>query len=162
MRTTQRFAGRTMIVTGAAQGIGRGVAMSAAAEGASVVLVDRATLVEEVAAEILAAGGTALSVNADLETYAGAQAMVATATAAFGHVDILINNVDGTIWAKPYEHYAEAEIEAEIRRSLFPTLWGAARCCRAWSSAAPASSSTCRRLRRVASIACPTRRPKEA
>lgn len=50
--------------------------------------------------------------------------MVATATAAFGHVDILINNVGGTIWAKPYEHYAEAEIEAEIRRSLFPTLWG--------------------------------------
>ncbi|MGX0620749.1 dihydroxycyclohexadiene carboxylate dehydrogenase [Cupriavidus metallidurans] len=124
MRTTQRFAGRTMIVTGAAQGIGRGVAMSAAAEGANVVLVDRATLVEEVAAGILAAGGAALSVNADLETYAGAQAMVATATAAFGHVDILINNVGGTIWAKPYEHYAEAEIEAEIRRSLFPTLWG--------------------------------------
>ena len=33
----------------------------------------------------------------------------------------------GTIWAKPYEHYEETQIEAEIRRSLFPTLW----CCRA-------------------------------
>jgi len=89
-----------------------------------VVLVDRAALVEEVTAEILATGGTAISVNADLETFAGAQAMVAAATAAFGPVDILINNVGGTIWAKPYEHYAENEIEAEIRRSLFPTLWG--------------------------------------
>ena len=42
-------------------------------------------------------------------------------------IDILINNVGGTIWAKPYAHYAEPEIEAEIRRSLFPTMW----CCRA-------------------------------
>ncbi|WP_019448953.1 1,6-dihydroxycyclohexa-2,4-diene-1-carboxylate dehydrogenase [Cupriavidus sp. BIS7] len=124
MRKTQRFAGRTMIVTGAAQGIGRGVAVTAAAEGANVVLVDRATLVEEVAAEIVAGGGTAISINADLETFAGAQAMVAAAIAAFGRVDILVNNVGGTIWAKPYEHYAEVEIEAEIRRSLFPTLWG--------------------------------------
>ena len=44
-----------------------------------------------------------------------------------GRIDILVNNVGGTIWAKPYAHYEEAEIEAEIRRSLFPTLW----CCRA-------------------------------
>jgi dihydroxycyclohexadiene carboxylate dehydrogenase len=42
-------------------------------------------------------------------------------------VDILINNVGGTIWAKPFEFYEEAQIEAEVRRSLFPTLW----CCRA-------------------------------
>jgi len=124
MRNVQRFAGRTMIVTGAAQGIGRGVAIAAAAEGANVVLVDRAALVEEVTAQILAMGGTAIAVNADLETFAGAQAMVAAAIAAFGRVDILVNNVGGTIWAKPYEHYAENEIEAEIRRSLFPTLWG--------------------------------------
>ena len=45
----------------------------------------------------------------------------------FGRIDILVNNVGGTIWAKPYAEYAEAQIEAEIRRSLFPTLW----CCRA-------------------------------
>ena len=124
MATTSRFAGRTMIVTGAAQGIGQGLAVRAAAEGANVVLVDRATLVEEVAAGIVAAGGVAISVNADLETFDGARRMVAAAIEAFGAVDILVNNVGGTIWAKPYEHYAEAEIEAEIRRSLFPTLWG--------------------------------------
>ena len=45
----------------------------------------------------------------------------------FGRIDILVNNVGGTIWTKPFEHYAENEIEAEVRRSLFPTLW----CCRA-------------------------------
>ena len=52
---------------------------------------------------------------------------MAYAVAEFGRIDILINNVGGTIWAKPYEHYQEEEIEAEVRRSLFPTLW----CCRA-------------------------------
>jgi dihydroxycyclohexadiene carboxylate dehydrogenase len=45
----------------------------------------------------------------------------------FGRIDILVNNVGGTIWAKPYAEYEETQIEAEIRRSLFPTLW----CCRA-------------------------------
>lgn len=45
----------------------------------------------------------------------------------FGRLDILVNNVGGTLWAKPYQHYAEDEIEAELRRSLLPTLW----CCRA-------------------------------
>jgi len=39
----------------------------------------------------------------------------------------VVNNVGGTIWAKPFEHYREHEIEAEVRRSLFPTLW----CCHA-------------------------------
>jgi dihydroxycyclohexadiene carboxylate dehydrogenase len=63
----------------------------------------------------------------DLETWAGASALTARAIEDFGRIDILVNNVGGTIWAKPYQEYEEAEIEAEIRRSLFPTLW----CCRA-------------------------------
>ncbi|CAJ93061.1 Cis-1,2-dihydroxycyclohexa-3 5-diene-1-carboxylate dehydrogenase [Cupriavidus necator H16] len=127
MRTATRFAGKAMIVTGAAQGIGRGVAQAAAAEGASVVLVDRSALVDEVAAQIVAAGGQAIAVHADLERYAGATQMAQAAEAAFGRIDILVNNVGGTIWAKPFQAYEEDQIEAEIRRSLFPTLW----CCRA-------------------------------
>jgi dihydroxycyclohexadiene carboxylate dehydrogenase len=47
--------------------------------------------------------------------------------AHFVRIDILINNVGGTIWTKPYAKYEEAQIQAEISRSLFPTLW----CCRA-------------------------------
>ena len=65
--------------------------------------------------------------NVDLETYAGACELAATALREFGRIDVLVNNVGGTIWAKPYQEYEEAQIEAEIRRSLFPTLW----CCRA-------------------------------
>lgn len=117
-----------MVVTGAAQGIGRATALRAAREGASLLLVDRADLVHEVAGEITAVRDTpVLAVTADLETYAGAQTAMSRAMERFGRIDILINTVGGTIWAKPYGDYQEAEIEAEIRRSLFPTLW----CCRA-------------------------------
>lgn len=119
-----RFAGKAAIVTGAAQGIGREVALRLAREGARVALVDRSELVEQVCGE---AGDNAIAVTADLETFAGATAAVERARAAFGRVDILVNNVGGTIWAKPFAEYDEAQIEAEVRRSLFPTLW----CCRA-------------------------------
>lgn len=122
-----RFLGKVMVVTGAAQGIGANVAARAAAEGAQVVLVDRAVFVSEVADAIVADGGEALAVNADLETFEGAQAAMAAAIERFGRIDILVNNVGGTIWAKPYADYAPEEIEKEVRRSLFPTLW----CCRA-------------------------------
>jgi dihydroxycyclohexadiene carboxylate dehydrogenase len=119
-----RFKNKVMIVTGAAQGIGRGVALAAAREGARLVLADRSPLVHEVAQEI---GEDVIAVEADLETWSGATTLAARALADYGRIDILINNVGGTIWAKPYQEYEEAEIEAEIRRSLFPTLW----CCRA-------------------------------
>ena len=117
-----RFSGKIAAVTGAAQGIGRAVALRLAAEGASVALIDRSRLVEEVRFET---GGFAI--EADLETFDGAVTAIQAAVTHFGRVDILINNVGGTIWAKPYAEYEAEQIEAEIRRSLFPTLW----CCRA-------------------------------
>jgi len=119
-----RFAGKVALITGAAQGIGREVALRLAREGAHVALVDRSALVTEVGAE---AGSQALAINADLETYVGATSAVDQTLTRFDRIDILVNNVGGTIWTKPYAEYEEAQIEAEIRRSLFPTLW----CCRA-------------------------------
>jgi dihydroxycyclohexadiene carboxylate dehydrogenase len=127
MTHAQRFQDKVVLVTGAAQGIGRGVAQAIAAEGGQVLAVDRSDIVDEVVAHIRESGGVAAAAQGDLETYAGAQHAVAQCLARFGRVDVLINNVGGTIWAKPYEHYEEQQIEAEIRRSLFPTLW----CCRA-------------------------------
>lgn len=127
MSRPARFTGKVAVVTGSAQGIGEAVALGMAAEGARLVLADRSALLEEVRAEIAGTGGEVFALNADLETYAGAQEVMAAARERFGRIDILVNNVGGTIWAKPFEDYAEAEIVAEINRSLFPTLW----CCRA-------------------------------
>lgn len=127
MSKSPRFYDQVVIVTGAAQGIGRGVALQVAAEGAKVVLADRSSYLEEVQAEITAQAGQAISVFADLESYAGAEQVVQAAIDHYGKVDVLINNVGGAIWMKPFDAFSEQEIVQEINRSLFPTLW----CCRA-------------------------------
>ncbi|NWD74886.1 1,6-dihydroxycyclohexa-2,4-diene-1-carboxylate dehydrogenase [Pseudomonas gingeri] len=116
-----RFKDKVALVTGAAQGIGRRVAERLLEEGAWLVAVDRSELVHELRGE------RTLSLTADLEQYAGCTEVMGAAHQRFGRIDILVNNVGGTIWAKPFEHYQESEIEAEVRRSLFPTLW----CCHA-------------------------------
>lgn len=115
-----RFAGKALVVTGAAQGIGRSVALRAAAEGGQVLFVDRADFVDEVAAE---GGKDCHAFIGDLETHGGAVAAMAEAARLFGRIDILINNVGGAIRMRPYDAFEPVQIEAEIRRSLFPTLW---------------------------------------
>lgn len=119
--SAQRFEGKVMVVTGAAQGIGRGVALRAAAEGAKVLFVDRADFVSEVAAE--AVGADTAGFIADLETYEGAASTMAFALERFGRIDILVNGVGGAIRMRPYAEFEPAQIDAEIRRSLMPTLY---------------------------------------
>ncbi|MFM0128796.1 benzoate diol dehydrogenase BenD [Paraburkholderia sediminicola] len=119
--STQRFAGKVMVVTGAAQGIGRAVALRAATEGGKVLFVDRADFVSEVAAE--ASGAETAGFVADLETYEGAASAMAFAARKFGGIDILINGVGGAIRMRPFAEFEPEQIDAEIRRSLMPTLY---------------------------------------
>ncbi|MGI6873064.1 benzoate 1,2-dioxygenase electron transfer component BenC [Amycolatopsis sp. 3B14] len=115
-----RFDGKVVVVTGAAQGIGERVARRISAEGGTVVLADRADLVTDVADELT---GEALPVLADLETWAGAQAVAEAALARYGRIDVLVNNVGGAIWFKPFTEFTPDQIDAEIRRSLMTTLY---------------------------------------
>ena len=124
----RRFEGKVAVVTGAAQGIGRATALRLAAEGASVVIGDRVQAqAERVESEVRALGADCRLVLADLENWGGAERLMREAHAAYGRIDLAVHNVGGTIWAKPYHEYPIDQIEKEVQRTLWPTLW----CCRA-------------------------------
>jgi NAD(P)-dependent dehydrogenase (short-subunit alcohol dehydrogenase family) len=87
------LAGQVAVVSGAGQGLGRALALGFAGAGATVVLVARsAEKLDGVAAEIAAAGGSALAVPADVRDEASVEALRERVAAEAGPVDILINN----------------------------------------------------------------------
>ena len=122
----RRLKGKVCIVTGAGQGIGRATARRLGQEGATVVVADR---VEQGASQTLSElqehGVEAMTALVDLAAFAGAQSLMQQTVAAYGRIDVLVNNVGGTIWIKPYHLYTEDEVKLELERSLHPTLW----CC---------------------------------
>lgn len=119
-----RFQDKVVAITGAAQGIGRQTAEQAAREGARLLLIDRSRYVHELTATLAESGCDVLALEADLEQWASTEQVFAEGVAHFGRLDVLINNIGGTIWARPFAEYQPQQIEQEIRRSLFPTLWG--------------------------------------
>lgn len=120
----KRFSGKVMVITGAAQGIGKGVALRAAEEGARLVLIDRAEYLDDVCSVLRRDGHDVIAIHADLELWEQTESAMRQAHAHFGQIDILVNNVGGAIWTRPFAAYTPVQIEAEVQRSLFPTLWG--------------------------------------
>ncbi len=101
-----RFENKTVLITGAGQGIGRAYAHEFAKAGAAVVIADlNIEKAQAVAAEILAENGKALAVKVDVSDDKSTTEMVAQAVKAFGTVDVLINNaaVFSTLKMKPFE-----------------------------------------------------------
>jgi len=90
----RRLEGRVAMVTGGANGIGRGCALRFAREGAALAVIDReADTLAEMSAEVEAAGGAIFTRAADCTDPDAAAAFVAEAEERFGRVDILLNNV---------------------------------------------------------------------
>ena len=94
----KRFEGKVAIVTGASRGIGAGIVLRLAQEGAAVVINHRNSPegAEAVAEQVRAAGGQALVVQGDVSQADEAQRLVEQTMAAFGKVDVLVNNAGTT------------------------------------------------------------------
>jgi len=122
----RRLKDKVCIVTGAGQGIGRATARRLGEEGGKVVVADRIDQgATEAVMELGESGVEATKILVDVSTFAGAQELVRATLVAYGRIDVLVNNVGGTIWIKPYHLYTEDEVKLELERSLYPTLW----CC---------------------------------
>jgi 2-hydroxycyclohexanecarboxyl-CoA dehydrogenase len=107
------------IVTGAGQGIGRGIAQKLAAEGATVVVTDvNETTANQTAAAI---GGSAIGMPADVTSNESVQAMVAQVKEQFGRIDVLVNNA-GWDKAGPFLDSDESDWERVIAINLYGVL----------------------------------------
>lgn len=88
-----RLSGKTAIITGAARGIGKAIALKYAAEGSNLVICDlNLDGVEQTAAQARALGVEVLTSETDVTSRPALQAMVDAAVAHFGTVEILVNN----------------------------------------------------------------------
>ncbi|WP_341305096.1 NAD(P)-dependent oxidoreductase [Pseudomonas sp. TMP25] len=92
--------GKTLFITGASRGIGREIALKAAADGANIVIAAKSAephsklpgTIHSVAAEVEAAGGKALALQLDVRDEVAVNAAIAKAAEHFGGIDVLINN----------------------------------------------------------------------
>ena len=102
--------GKVALVTGASRGIGAGIALELAREGADLVICARQSPpLDETAHAIAALGRQVMAVPADVSTAAGVQAVVDAARAMFGRVDVLVNNVGGAPGGGCFMYLSDAE-----------------------------------------------------
>jgi 3-oxoacyl-[acyl-carrier protein] reductase len=124
----QSLAGRSVIVTGASKGIGRGIALRFAAAGCAVLVVSRKFAeAAAVVREITAAGGRAQACAADVTQADETAAMAAAASAAFGRLDILCANA-GIFPAAKLGEMTAADFDAVLGTNLKGTFLSVTAC----------------------------------
>jgi glucose 1-dehydrogenase len=117
--------GRVALITGASRGIGRGCAIEMAKLGADVVVNYRShpSDAEDVVSQVRALGRRAVAVGADVSTREGVDRLIGESLAAFGQIDILLNNAYRSI-RKPLLTLTDDEVAA----TWDTTLWSVFRC----------------------------------
>ncbi|WP_374529738.1 SDR family NAD(P)-dependent oxidoreductase [Novosphingobium sp.] len=115
-----RLSGRTALITGAGEGIGKGIARRFASEGAAVIVAefDNATGAA-CAAEIVAEGGAARYIPVDVTDKASVLAMMEAA----GPVDILVNNAWRGSGVARFENKTDAQLDTALRMGPYAAHW---------------------------------------
>jgi 3-oxoacyl-[acyl-carrier protein] reductase len=118
-----KLKGKTAVITGASKGIGAGIAVAFAREGANVVVnyARSASDAEKVSAEVKQAGGKSLVVQADVSKQADVDKLFAATTKEFGKVDILVNNA-GVYEFAPIQEVTEASYRRQFDLNVLGTL----------------------------------------
>src|SRR5699024_965457 len=121
--TNMRLKDKVAIVTGAARGLGKGIAKKLAEEGAKVVIADMAGA-EEAAAEINQEGGTASAFQVNVSKQSEMQALVQYAVDTYGTLDIMVNNAginrDGMLHKMPAENW-DTVIAVDLTGAFYGT-----------------------------------------
>jgi len=116
--------GKVAIVTGAGQGIGRGVALALAKEGVPVVVADiREAACQTTANEIKAIGARALPVTCDVSRRDQVKAVVAAAVKEFGTVDILVNVAQAMRNDVPFQDTTDEDMQLALGTGLMGTFY---------------------------------------
>jgi NAD(P)-dependent dehydrogenase (short-subunit alcohol dehydrogenase family) len=107
-----KLEGKVALITGAGQGVGRGIALAMAAEGAAIAVLGRTkSKCDVVVGEIEARGGTAISVRCDVESRADVDTAVAEVIGSLGRIDILVNNAQTLVY-RTVRRFTEEEMDS--------------------------------------------------
>jgi glucose 1-dehydrogenase len=125
-RTGRRLEGKTALITGSSRGIGRGIALRFAQEGADIVInyVGSRQAAEEALADVEAAGARGVLLQADISSTVAVSQLIDDSVAAFGALDILVNNAGIEVHA-PFWEVSEADFDkvmsVNVKGAFFAT-----------------------------------------
>jgi len=115
--------GKTVVITGSSRGIGRSIALAAAAEGANVVVSSRtAAAVQPVVDAITRAGGSASGMACDVTSESDLEALLGHAIERWGHLDVWVNNAGVSEGYRPVDELSPDEMREVVGINLVGTM----------------------------------------